>query len=191
MRITTKKLRQTIRRVILEAVAPVDMEAAVSQYVLENGISEEFDDVGYLVDLFIDDQGYSEEDETSIRSAVSNLLSNGTLVQVDPDGQGDYTYIYHKDNAPMVAMSPSGRNAGGADTGKAGRIVVHFPSDYFSHGYLESNFMEAPSSPTFVEFDPNGEEYQVEGSYDDLAFIWSENYDEVPGEIDDYILHTY
>ena len=185
MRITKRKLRSTIRRVILEAVGSVDMETAVSQYVLENGIAEEFDDVGYLVDLFIDDQGYTEDDEAAVRSAVTKLMSDGTLVEVDPDGQGDYTYIYHRDNAPGT----SAPGTGGSD--KAGRIVVHFPSEHFSHGYLESNFMEAPSNPTFVDYDPNGEEFQVEGSYDDLAFIWSESYGNPPDNFDDYILHEY
>ena len=185
MRITTKKLRSTIRRVILEAVAGADLDSAVAQYVLENGISEEFDDVGYLVDLFIDDLGYSEDDEAAVRSAVTKLMSNGTLVEVDPDGQGDYTFIYHRDNAPSATTT------GGSGSDKAGRIVVHFPSEHFSHGYLESNFMEAPSSPTFVEFDPDGEEFQVEGSYDDLAFIWSESYGDPPDNFDDHILHEY
>ena len=185
MRITTTKLRSTIRRVILEAIAPINMESAIAQYVLENGIAEEFDDVGYLVDLFIDDQGYTEEDEAAVRSAVTNLMSDGTLVEVDPDGQGDYTFIYHRDNAPTATLSDRG------GSGKAGRIVVHFPSEHFSHGYLESNFMEAPSSPTFVDYDPDGEEFQVEGSYDDLAFIWSESYGDPPDNFDDYILHRY
>ena len=185
MRITRRKLRSTIRRVILEAVGSVDMEVAVSQYVLENGIAEEFDDVGYLVDLFIDDQGYTEDDAASVRSAVAKLLSNGTLVEVDPDGQGDYTFIYHRDNAPGTTAP------GTVGSDKAGRIVVHFPSEHFSHGYLESNFMEAPSNPTFVDYDPDGEEFQVEGSYDDLAFIWSESYGDPPDNFDDHILHEY
>ena len=141
--------------------------------------------MGYLVDMFIDDMGYSLDDEAMVTTSVEKLLSNGTFVEIDPDGEGDYTFIYHRDNTP-----PS-KGDGPPTPLSEERVVVHFPSEYFSHGYLESNFMEAPSRPTFVEFDPDGEEFQVEGSYDDLVFIWSESYGDPPDNFDDYILHRY
>ena len=181
MRTTVTRLRRIISSVLVEAVESQKAREDILKFLYDEPDNEHTaDDLEYFAEWFCDStDGYGEEDYEAIEALTSQMVNDGSIqVHVTPD----YELLYHPDRVPSGGPSESG------DEPPSGNVVVHFPSEYFSHGYLESNFMEAPSQPKFVDFDPNGEDYQVEGSYEDLKFIWDENYGDTPGNFDDYIL---
>lgn len=174
------RLRRMISKLIVEAVESQKAREDILKYLYDDPDNEWYkSDLEYFSEYFCDStDGYGEEDYKAIEALTSQMVDDGSI-QIYVDDYED-ELLYHPDKVPSPPPEESEE--------ASGNVVVHFPSEYFSHGYLESNFMEAPSQPKFVDFDPNGEEYQVEGSYDDLKFIWEENYGDTPGNFDDYIL---
>ena len=180
MRIKTSILKKIIRRVLVESIHPHATREDLIQLIAD--YTEDDEELSYdvIVMEFMDYIDRDDFTDTMAASMLDDLLA--------------------EPNSPVKSVDGYIQMAGGAKSGNTprhpeplsdARVIVHFPSEHFSHGYLESNFMEAPSRPKFVVYDQGGEEFQVEGSYDDLAFIWSESYGDPPDNFDDYILHRY
>lgn len=180
MKIRASALKKIIRKVLIESIHPHATREDLIQLIED--YTEDGEELSYdvIVMEFFDYIDRDDFTDTMAASMLDDLLAEPNSPIKSVDG-----YIQ------MANGAKSGNTSGHPEPLSNERVIVHFPSEHFSHGYLESNFMEAPSRPTFVEFDPNGEEFQVEGSYDDLAFIWDESYGDPPDNFDDYILHRY